>query len=150
MSRDQLHLHSNFWKRKREFSIRQTKSFGAIFFATHQRFPWWLRRKLHGKHLHAAILNNMYLKIILLVPVTANLMRRSPVFSCIETAIPSPRHSRCRCTHMCVLHFLNGNWLANAGVMMSGKVNTITVNLVDSTARSIRPGTPKYMILMSC
>ena len=40
---------------------------------------------------------------ILLVVVTVNLMRRSPVFPCIETAIPSFRHSRCRCT--CFLHF---------------------------------------------
>ena len=32
--------------------------------------------------------------------------RRSPMFPWIETAIPSFRHSRCRCT--CVLHFSSG------------------------------------------
>ena len=35
--------------------------------------------------------------------------------------------------------FLIGNWFANLGAMMCGKVNTIVVKLVDSTARDIRP-----------
>ena len=45
--------------------------------------------------------------------------------------------------------FLISNWLANSGAMMCGKVNTIVVKFVDSTARDIRPGTPKDMILVS-
>ena len=45
--------------------------------------------------------------------------------------------------------FLIGNWFANLGAMMCGKVNTIVVKLVDSTARDIRSGTPKDMILVS-
>ena len=45
--------------------------------------------------------------------------------------------------------FLIGNWFANLGAMMCGKVNTIVVKLVDSPARDIRPGTPKYLILVS-
>ena len=45
--------------------------------------------------------------------------------------------------------FLIGNWFANLGAMMCGKVNTIVVKLVDSTARDIRPGTPKDLILES-
>ena len=44
--------------------------------------------------------------------------------------------------------FLIGNWFANLGVMMCGKVNTIVVKLVDSTARDIRPVTPKELILL--
>ena len=45
--------------------------------------------------------------------------------------------------------FLIGIWFANLGAMMCGKVNTIVVMLVDSTARDIRPGTPKDLILVS-
>ena len=45
--------------------------------------------------------------------------------------------------------FLIGNWFANLGAMMCGKVNTIVVKLVDSTARDIGPGTPKDLILAS-
>ena len=45
--------------------------------------------------------------------------------------------------------FLIGNWFANLGAMMCGKVNTIVVKLADSTARDIRPGTPKDLILVS-
>ena len=52
-------------------------------------------------------------------------MRRSPLLPCIDTAIPSFRHSRCRCT--CVLHFLIGNWLANLDAMICVKINTIVV-----------------------
>ena len=37
---------------------------------------------------------------------------------------------------------LIGNWFSNLGAMMCGKVNTIVVKLVDSTAQDIRPGTP--------
>ena len=33
-----------------------------------------------------------------------------------------------------------GNWFANLGTMMCGKVNTMVVKLVYSTARDIRPG----------
>ena len=45
--------------------------------------------------------------------------------------------------------FLISNWFANLGAMISGKVNKIVVKLVDSTARDIRPGTPKDLILVS-
>ena len=45
--------------------------------------------------------------------------------------------------------FLISNWLANLAAMMCGKVNTIVVKLVDSTARDIRPGTPKEMTIVS-
>ena len=43
--------------------------------------------------------------------------------------------------------FLIGNWFANLGTMMIGKV--IFVKLVDSTARYIHPGTLKDLILVS-
>ena len=45
--------------------------------------------------------------------------------------------------------FLVSNWPTNLGAIMCGQVNNIVVKLVDSTARNIRPGTPKYMILVS-
>ena len=45
--------------------------------------------------------------------------------------------------------FLIGNWFANLGAMMCGKVNTIVVKLMDSTARDILPGTPKDLTLVS-
>ena len=45
--------------------------------------------------------------------------------------------------------FLIGNWFTKLGAMMCGKVNTIVVKLVDSTARDICSGTPKDMILVS-
>ena len=50
--------------------------------------------------------------------------------------------------HVCPT-FLIGNWFANLGAMMCGKVNTTVVKLVDSTARDIHPGTPKDLILVS-
>ena len=45
--------------------------------------------------------------------------------------------------------FLIGNWFANLGTMMCGKVNTMVVKLVYSTARDIHPGTLKDLILAS-
>ena len=55
----------------------------------------------------------------IIVPVTTNLRRRTPLFPCMETTIPIFRNSSSHCT------------------------------LVDSTARDIRHGTPNCMILGS-
>ena len=139
LSRDQLHVYSNFWKWKREFSSQQTKSFDALVFATHPRFSWWLRRKLHGYHLQYANKEKKSQRIVWgaafsNVPVDRD---RDSEFQ----TFPLPLHVRPT--------FLIGNWFTNLGAMMCGKVNTIVVKLVESTARDIRSVTPKDMVLVS-
>ena len=80
--------------------------------------------------------------------VTANLMRHGV----LQCSVHRDRDSQFQ-TFPLPLHvrptFLIGNWFANLGAMMCGKVNTFVVKLVDSTARDIRPGTPKDLILIS-
>ena len=80
--------------------------------------------------------------------VSANLMRRGV----LQCPVHRDRDSQFQ-TFPLPLHvrptFLMGNWFANLGAMMFTKVNTIVVKLADSTARDIRPGTPKDLILVS-
>ena len=41
--------------------------------------------------------------------------------------------------------FLIGNWCANLGAMMCGKINTIVMKLVDSTLEHRKISTPKHL-----
>ena len=138
LSRDQLHLHSNFWDWKREFSSQQSKSFDTLVFATHQHFSWWFRRKLHDNISKVQNKEKMSHRILWSaafsnVPVHHD---RDSHFQ----KFPRPMHVRTT--------FLIGNLFTNLGAMIYGKINIIVVKLVDSTARYIRSGTPKDMILV--
>ena len=120
--------------------LKQTKRFDALVFATHLRFSGWFRRKLHALHLHAAKLKKKLSQRILWGAVFSSVPVHRDRDSQFQT-FPLPLHVRPT--------FLIGNWFVNLSFMMCGKVNTIVVKLVDSTARDIRPGTPKDMILVS-
>ena len=91
-------------------------------------------------HLHAAKLKKKMSQRILWGAVFSSVPVHRDRDSQFQT-FPLPLH----------VHpiFLIGNWFANLGAMMCGKVNTIVVKLADSTARDIGPGTAKYFILMS-